>query len=160
MISLIAALALPSRGIGIDGHLPWRLPKDMARFKEITTGHRVIMGRTTWESLPMKYRPLPDRENIVVTRNLDFNAPGAEVCHSLEHILQESKEITDEVFIIGGAQIYAQTLDHADRLYLTLINKSLSTDVVFPEYENLFPNIIFQEEVLDDGIKTIFQIRE
>lgn len=136
-IALIAALA-ENRCIGVDNKLPWYLPEDLKYFKAATTGKAIIMGRTTFDSLG---KPLPNRTNIVITRNPDFTAPeGVRVVHSLEEALQIAKSVAhingnDEVVVIGGAQIYAQALPLADRLYLTEVHKAVEGDAFFPEYD-------------------------
>jgi len=132
-VNIIVAMDL-NLAIGKEGKLPWagKLQADMERFKTLTMGHPVIMGRKTWQSIPDKYRPLPGRRNIVVTRHIgSFNTRGAEICTSLEEALNLVVEQA-EVFIIGGAEIYRQTLQYADRLYVTWLNANVSGDVFFP----------------------------
>jgi dihydrofolate reductase len=109
--------------IGRDGGIPWRLPEDQARFKELTMGHTVVMGRLTWESLPAKVRPLPGRRNVVVTRQADYMADGAEVVTTLEGALTG-----DESWVIGGEQIYALALPIATRCEVTEIEVELPRD--------------------------------
>ena len=109
--------------IGRDGGIPWRLPEDQARFKELTMGHTVVMGRLTWESLPVKVRPLPGRRNVVVTRQADYLADGAEVMTTLEDALTG-----DENWVIGGGQIYALALPIATRCEVTEIDVDLPRD--------------------------------
>lgn len=135
-ISLIAALA-ENRCIGIDNKLPWYLPEDLKYFKAATTGKPIIMGRTTFDSLG---KPLPNRTNIVITRNAEFAHEGVKVAHSLEEALKISEAVAhiqggDEVVVIGGAQIYALALPLADRLYLTEVHKSVEGDAFFPEFD-------------------------
>jgi dihydrofolate reductase len=133
IISLIAALA-KNRTIGKNNDLPWHLPDDMKYFMQTTKGHYVIMGRKNYDSIPEKFKPLPNRTNIVVTRKKDFNAPGCLVVNSLEkgidlaHMANET-----ELFIIGGAEIYKLSLPEANRLYLTEINAEIHGDTFFPE---------------------------
>ncbi|WP_417482237.1 dihydrofolate reductase [Maricaulis sp.] len=122
--------------IGSGGDLPWRLSSDLKHFKAVTSGKPIIMGRKTWESLPR--RPLPGRLNIVVTRQADFLAEGAERVADLgaafAHALaQAHMDEVDEVFVIGGAQIYGAALEHAHRLYITEVDAEPEGDVVFPE---------------------------
>lgn len=136
-IALVAARG-KNGVIGREGDLPWRLKSDLAWFKQVTFGKPVIMGRKTWDSLPKK--PLPGRANIVVTRQDGFVADGALVCHSLEDAIhtacQRAKETgLDEVSVIGGAQIYAETLPMADRLYLTEVDAAPEGEAVFPEID-------------------------
>lgn len=131
MISLIVAVA-KNNVIGNSNTLPWHLPADMKFFKEKTTGHCVISGRKNYESIPEKFRPLPNRTNIVITRQTDYKAPGAIVVHSLEAAIKKAEETGDqEIFIIGGAEIFKQSMRYADRLYLTRIHHSFDGDVFF-----------------------------
>jgi dihydrofolate reductase len=119
----------PSGVIGRAGGIPWRLPEDLARFKELTMGHTVVMGRLTWESLPGKVRPLPGRRNVVVTRQADYMADGATVVGGLDEVAAD-----DEMWVIGGGQIYSQLMDKADKLVLTEVHKEVDGDVLFPEW--------------------------
>jgi dihydrofolate reductase len=129
IISIIAAMA-ENRVIGANNALPWRLPADLGHFRRLTSGHHVIMGRRNYESIG---KPLPDRTNIVITRNPEYRAPGCHVAHSLEEGLALARN-DPEIFIIGGADIYRQAFDRADRLYLTLIHASVDGDTYFPEF--------------------------
>jgi dihydrofolate reductase len=130
-LSLIAAVAA-NGVIGSDNTLPWRLPEDLKRFKALTLGHPVIMGRKTFESIG---RPLPGRRNIIVSRNALYSADGCEVATSLNAALDVCKAAGDEIFVIGGAQIYAEALPMARRLYLTEIHRAYSGDARFPEFD-------------------------
>jgi dihydrofolate reductase len=135
IISLIAAMA-ENRVIGKDNDLPWRLPDDMRFFMQTTKGHHVIMGRKNYDSLLDKFKPLPDRSNIVVTRQKNFNAPGCIVVNGIEkgiEIARDNKE--QELFIIGGAEIYKLTLSVAHRIYLTEIKAIVEGDTYFPEFK-------------------------
>ena len=135
MISIIVALA-NNNVIGKDNALIWHLPADMKFFKEKTIGHCIITGRKNYESIPEKFRPLPNRTNIVITRQTDYNAPGAIVVRSLADALKKAKETDDnEIFIIGGAQIFEQSLHLTDKIYLTEIHKEFDGDVFFPKVE-------------------------
>lgn len=149
-ISLIGALGKNTRAIGINGGLIWNgLKEDMIHFKEQTTGHSVIMGRNTWLSLPEKYRPLPNRTNIVITSKKEaFDTPGAHIVSSLEEAIAYAKTAPggEEVFVIGGGRVYTDALPFADRLYLTLIESEDEGDTFFPEYENVFTKVIDHEE--------------
>lgn len=127
MISLIAAMDR-NRTIGKDNRMPWRLPADMAYFKKLTTGHSVIMGRKTFESIG---KPLPGRRNIIITRDREFAVEGCIVCHSVEEALKFDDG--EEVFIIGGAEVYAEFMPHAGRLYITLLEEDFAGDAFFPE---------------------------
>lgn len=130
-IVIIAAVAR-NRVIGRDNQLIWNIPEDMAHFKALTQGHTVLMGRKTWESLPPRFRPLPGRRNIVVSRQADYAAPGAELATSLEAgvALASGDEM---VFVIGGAEIYRQAIAIADRLEITEVALSPEGDSWFPE---------------------------
>jgi len=124
--------ALASNGvIGVDGRLPWRLPEDLKRFKALTLGHPVIMGRRTWQSIG---RALPGRRNIVVTRQAGFAAPGAEVAGSLEESLARFAGAA-LVFVIGGAELYAAALPIADALEFTEIDAPFEGDTRFPSFD-------------------------
>ena len=116
--------------IGKDNRLPWRIPEDLKRFRALTMGHHIIMGRHTWESIG---RPLPGRTSVVVTRSAAYSAPGAVVVHSLADALAACAD-DDEVFVIGGAQIYREALPLAERIYLTRIDADYAGDVFFPSF--------------------------
>ena len=131
-ISIIVAIA-ENNVIGKNNALIWHLPADMKHFKEITTGHCVITGRKNYESIPEKFRPLPNRNNIIITRQKNYQAPGAIVVGSIEEALKKAKQTdTGEIFIIGGAEIYRQSISLADKLYVTKIYHSFFGDVYFP----------------------------
>ena len=131
MISLIAALSR-NRVIGVNGGLPWHLPDDSKHFRRTTMGKPVIMGRVNWESLA---KPLDGRENIVVTRQRDYEAAGCTVVHSIEAALEVAKRAA-EIMIIGGQDIYAATLPLADRMILTFVDAELEGDTYFPEFDD------------------------
>lgn len=131
IVSLIAAMAR-NRVIGRDNKLPWHLPADLARFKSLTMGKPMIMGRKTWESLPGL---LPGRPHIVVSRDPGYIAEGAQVAHSLTQAIQLAGELGDEVMIIGGANLYGQALELADQLYLTLVDAEVEGDAFFPAFD-------------------------
>jgi dihydrofolate reductase len=131
-IILIAALAR-NRVIGRENGLCWHIPEDLARFRQLTRSHPVIMGRRTWESLPASVRPLPGRQNIVVSRQLDYTAGGAQVCSTLDDALALCEQET--VFIIGGAQLYTLALSRADVLELTEVELTPEGDAFFPEFK-------------------------
>ena len=130
-IVIIAAVA-KNRVIGKDNQLLWHIPEDMAHFKALTSGHTVVMGRRTWESLPARFRPLPGRRNIVITRQADYAAPGAEVAGSLENALKLASTAAT-VFVIGGEQIYSQAMAVANRLEITEVDLEPEGDAWFPE---------------------------
>lgn len=136
-LALIAAVAA-NGCIGIDNKLPWYLPEDLKYFKAVTSGKPVIMGRTTFESLG---RPLPNRTNIVITRNAAFAAPeGVRIVHSLDEAIALAESVAfingnDEIIIMGGGQIYAEALPRVDRMYLTEVKKTVPGDAFFPEWD-------------------------
>jgi len=147
-LSLIVAIA-QNRVIGANNALPWHLPEDLKRFRALTTGHHIIMGRKTYESLN---RLLPNRTTIIVTRNADYKVPGALIAHSLaEAITQAGSD--DEVFLIGGAELYRDGLNSADKLYLTEIEASFEGDAFFPEI-NLaeWAEISREEHISEKGL--------
>ncbi len=136
IVSLIAAMDV-NRGIGIDNRLPWRLSADLRKFRELTLGHHIIVGRKTFESIG---KPLPGRRTIIVTRNENYQGPDDSESSSIAHSVEEALELArsrgeSEVFICGGAEIYAQALSRADRLYLTLVEAEASANVFFPEWD-------------------------
>ncbi|EHR70320.1 dihydrofolate reductase [Burkholderiales bacterium JOSHI_001] len=132
-LSLLMAVAR-NGVIGHQGQLPWRLPEDMAFFRRTTTGHAVVMGRRTWDSLPARFRPLPQRRNIVVTRNTAWSAPGAEAVPSLQAALQLAAG-APRLFVIGGAELYAAALPLADELLLTEIDADIEGDTHLPDFD-------------------------
>jgi len=131
IVSLIWAMS-DNRVIGIENRLPWKLPADMRWFRQHTLGKPIIMGRTTYQSFGSK--ALPDRPNIILSRNANFHADDARVVSSIEHALQAC-EPHQEAMIIGGANIYQQFLPMADRLYITLVHTHIDGDAHFPEFE-------------------------
>jgi dihydrofolate reductase len=132
IVSIIAAMDR-KRGIGVDNKLPWRLSADLKRFRDLTMGHHIIVGRKTFESIG---RPLPGRRMIVVTRNRAYKAEGCDLVHSVEDALNLARERDEsEVFICGGAEIYAQSIGIADRMYLTLVEAEVAADIFFPEFD-------------------------
>nr|AIA10620.1 dihydrofolate reductase [uncultured bacterium] len=131
IISLIVAMDR-RRGIGIENRLPWRLPADLKRFRELTMGHHLIVGRKTYESIG---KPLPGRQMVIITRDRNYRVDGCVVAHSVEEALALARaQGESEVFIGGGAEIYAQTLPHADRIYLTVVEAEVEVDVFLPEW--------------------------
>ncbi len=155
LISFVVALD-EGRVIGRDGALPWRLPDDMLRFREITMGHPVLMGRKTYESLPERFRPLPGRENIIVTRQRGYEAPGCRVVHSVAEAVERLQD-REEVMVIGGAQIFAQLLPQADRLYLTLVHGRHEGDVFFPLLDpDEWQEVSREEHTADERHATAF----
>ncbi|MEK7617825.1 MAG: dihydrofolate reductase [Patescibacteria group bacterium] len=152
-ISLIVAIA-KNRAIGKDNKLLWYLPEDLKRFKKLTTGHAIIMGRKTFESIG---KPLPNRTNIIVTRDPVYKAEGCFVAHSVEEAIYKAQSFEkNEIFIIGGGQIFEQALGLADKLYVTIVEKEYhDADSFFPEYSH-FTKIILQEEDEYEGMKYKF----
>ncbi|MDP3661325.1 MAG: dihydrofolate reductase [bacterium] len=165
-INIIAAVGKNNRAIGKTGALLWRISDDLKRFKVLTMGHTIIMGRKTFDSI---VKALPNRTNIVITRNKDFKAEGVVVAKSLEEarsIAQKQEETTPpsdknrrppleqgrvgkEIFIIGGGEIYRQALPLADKLYLTLVESDAEGDTFFPDWRKDFTKEIFREERTD-----------
>jgi dihydrofolate reductase len=131
MISFIVAMD-ERKAIGKNNNLPWHLPEDLKFFKRITMGHPIAMGRKTHESIG---RPLPGRENIVITRNPDFQSEGCTVFHSVADFVAYCRQSEEEIFVIGGAEIFKETFESADRLYITHIYHGFAGDTFFPEFE-------------------------
>jgi len=131
MITLIAA-AGENNELGKDNELVWHLPDDFKRFKQLTTGHFIIMGRKTFESFP---KPLPNRTHVVITRNKDYNPDGVLVVHSLDAALLKASE-DEQPFIIGGGEIYHLAMEAADKIELTRVHGSFEADAFFPEINN------------------------
>ena len=136
---VVAAMArgrVIGRVIDGTGALPWHLPEDLAHFRAVTRGHAVIMGRKTWDSLPARFRPLPGRRNLVVTRNTTWHAEGADAAFSLDEALARVTG-ADRVFVIGGAELYAVALPLASTLLLTEIDAEIAGDTHFPAFDGL-----------------------
>ncbi len=130
MISMVLAMS-ENNCIGKDGKLPWHLPEDMLHFKNVTMGKVVIMGRKTWESIPKKFRPLPGRKNVIISRNPDYDAPDVvDVFTSLEVAIAAYKD--NDIAIIGGGQIYTLGMPHADVLEVTHVRQHVDGDTFFP----------------------------
>ena len=160
-LSLIAALDA-NNGIGKDNDLMWNLPADMQFFKETTKGHVVIMGRKNYDSIPERFRPLPGRSNVVLSRQPNFEAPGCTVYDSLETCLQNTKlQEGQKAFIIGGAQIYQLALESnlVDEIYLTHIEKVYHADTFFPEFTaaSYQKNLVFKHPI-DDKHEAKFEV--
>jgi len=130
MITIIAAIA-ENNALGKDNQLIWHLPADLKRFKKVTSNHHVIMGRKTYESLG---KPLPNRTNIIITRNGNFKAEGCLIVNSLQQAIEASKE-DENPYILGGAEIYTQAIKIADKLDLTFVHHHFEADVFFPEID-------------------------
>lgn len=166
-ISLIAAIS-ENRVIGRDNDLPWHIPEDLKRFKEITKGHPVIMGRKTYESIG---RLLPNRTNIIITRDKEYTVEGAVIVNSLDEALRRAQDknvniehgtinhelSTDEneIFIIGGGQIFEQSIKSADKLYLTVVHTTIDGDAFFPEYSD-FNKEMYKRESSNEKYRYTF----
>lgn len=155
-ISIIAAIG-KNRELGKDNKLIWHIPEDFKRFKMLTSGHPIIMGRKTWESL--LFKPLPNRYNIVITSEASYQANGAVVCNSIEEGIKKAQgqQGSEEIFVIGGGQIYEQAIKKGlvDKLYLTLVDGDFDADVFFPDYSE-FKKIISKDKRESDGYKYSF----
>jgi dihydrofolate reductase len=146
MITLIVAAA-DNGVIGKDGAIPWRIPEDMKRFKALTLGGTVVMGRKTWDSLPAKNRPLPGRRNIVVTRDTSWRAPGAETA-----ILEAALGGDRDIHVIGGAEIYCAALPRAQRLELTEVHGDFAGDAFFTFDRAQWREVAREEHISPDGL--------
>ena len=158
MISIIVA-ASENNVIGAAGDLPWRLSDDLRRFKALTMGKPIVMGRKTWDSIG---RPLPGRQNIVVTRQAEFAAAGCDVVASKEEAVAATTD-AEEVMVIGGSQVYALFLPDAERLYLTRVHTEVEGDAFFPEISDLEWHLVSNEPRLADDRNALdhsFQIYE
>lgn len=152
MISIIVAVG-KNNAIGKDNKLFWDIPNDLKHFKKITSGHIVIMGDKTYESIGML---LPNRKNIILSLDKNYEVEGAEVKNSLEDVLSEYKDSEEEVFVIGGGIIYKLALPFVDKLYITLVeNSPRNADTFFPDYSE-FKNIVSQENHEENGLKYSF----
>ena len=152
-ISIIAALD-SKHGIGKNGDLLFKIPEDFKRFKEITMGHPIIMGRKTYKSIG---RVLPGRTNIVVTRDMRYEITGAVIVHSLDEALRLASlaQGDDEIFILGGGEIFSQVMDKVDKLYLTLVEGDFKADTFFPEYPD-FRKVVYEKDGEFNGLKYKF----
>ncbi len=144
-ISLIVAMA-SNRVIGRDGQMPWHLSADLQRFKQITLGSPILMGRKTYEAIG---RPLPGRQNLIISRNSDYQIPGCVVFNNIQKALQSAAN-SDELFVIGGATLYEALLPYADYLYLTVIDKAFAGDTYFPETNPAAWHEISREDISND----------
>jgi dihydrofolate reductase len=154
-LALVAAVARDGV-IGRSGTIPWRIPEDLERFRTLTTGHAVVMGRRTWDSLPDRFRPLPGRRNVVVTRNPDWSADGAERAGSLAEALR-LLDGAPQVFVIGGGQLYAEALPLADELLLTEIDADVEGDTWFPRWNRAaFEEVSRERHVSETGVPFSF----
>jgi dihydrofolate reductase len=147
---VIACVVAHSRNrvIGRGGDLPWHLPADLRRFRELTSGHAVVMGRRTYESLPERFRPLPNRRNLVLSTDPAYSAPGAEVFGDLESALAACSQ---DCFVIGGGATYAEALAVADRVYATEIDADIEGDTFFPELASPWRRVETSEPEVENG---------
>lgn len=158
----VALIWAEARGgvIGDDGTIPWHLPEDLAHFKEVTSGATVVMGRRTWQSLPERFRPLPDRRNVVLTRDDSWSAEGAEIAHALDEILDATgrDDSSAPVWIIGGGEIYAQSLPWASRIEVTELDLDVAGDTRAPAVDPDLWHIADETEWLESrtGIRYRF----
>ncbi len=136
-----------NRVIGANGAIPWHLPEELKRFKVLTMGHHLIMGRKTWESIG---RLLPGRETVIVTRQPGYKVPGAKIAHSLDEAVAACGE-DREIFLIGGAELYAQALPRAGRIYLTTVDATVDGDTFMPEFDTADWREISSESFAADG---------
>ncbi len=159
-ISIIAAIG-KNRELGKNNKLLWRIPEDLKRFKKLTQNHAVIMGRKTYESIG---RPLPNRTNIIISRNRGWTPDGCLVADSIETAINLAKKtiinnlssiIKDEIFIIGGGQIYKEALPYADKLYLTVVDGTAEADTFFPDY-SVFKKVVYKETKESGGYRFTF----
>ena len=151
-ISMIAAID-EKRGIGKNGQIPWHISEDLKRVKRLTTGHTIILGRKTFESIG---HPLPNRTNIILTRNLSYNSMGSPIATSLDEAIQMAKSAGEsEVFIFGGGDIFNQGIHFADELYLTIVKGDFNADTFFPDYSK-FTRKIYEEEKEEGDYKFKF----
>jgi dihydrofolate reductase len=146
LISFLVAMD-QKRTIGKDNDLPWHLPADLKYFKQVTMGHPIVMGRKTHEAIG---RVLPGRENIVLTREKSYTSPGCTVIHSIEDLLNIDKEKDEEVFVIGGAEIFKEVFTSADRLYITLIEDVFEGDTYFPDFDQSEWEVVSKEKGIKD----------
>lgn len=156
MITIISSVQEGNLGMGFENDLLWSIPEDLRRFKNLTMGHPIIMGRRTWDSLPEKYRPLPGRQNIVITSQSEFEAPGAIIVSSVEEAIEKAEELDEEIFIIGGARVFEESLHLADRLILTEIEGEKESDTYFPRFDDLFIKESEEGPFEHEGIKYWF----
>lgn len=150
LISLIAAMA-KNRVIGKQGGIPWKIPGEQKRFKKITLGHAVIMGRKTYESIG---KPLPGRTNIVITRQNQYRAEGCFVVQDLSRAINRCPDDEDEAFICGGGQLYQEALPRTDRIYLTVIPREIPGDTYFPDISATEFRVSQSESIKVEGVES------
>lgn len=154
VVAAIAAIGV-RRVLGKDNQLLWHIPDDLKRFRDLTRGHPVIMGRKTFDSIVgYIHGPLPDRPNIVVTRDREWRHESVICAQSIEDAIEKAKALdANEVFVIGGAQIYELALPYVDKLYLTIIDDEKDGDSFFPPYEHAFTNVVFEQDREWNGLR-------
>lgn len=151
MVSAIAAIGEKNREMGLKGKVPWKIPEDSKFFMDTTKGHPVIMGRRTWEA-DLERRPLPNRTNIVVTSDPNYQIEGAIAVTSVEDAIAQAKDKpgSEEIFIIGGARLYETAMPLTDRLYLTMVEGTHEADTFFPDYSE-FTKVVRKSEQRTSG---------
>jgi dihydrofolate reductase len=159
-ISIIVA-ASDNLAIGKDNKLLWTLPSDMNYFKRITNGNMVVMGKNTWESIPIRFRPLPNRNNVVLTRDLEYEAAGASIVNNLDILLQTLKTgyPEKEIFVIGGGEIYKKAFKYADKLYLTRVHTEIDGDTFLEGFDkNEWALASKSETKTENGLDFTFEV--
>jgi dihydrofolate reductase len=152
IVSIIAGIG-KNRELGVENKLLWNIPEDMQWFREKTKGHPVIMGRKTHESIG---RLLPNRPNLIITRDATYTSAGAIITSSLEEAIEKAKQMDEkEIFIIGGASVYAQAITIANKLYLTVVDHTFEADAFFPEYSR-FKTVAYKKESHDENFRYTF----
>jgi dihydrofolate reductase len=143
-ISFIFAMD-QKRAIGKDNQLPWHLPADLNFFKTVTTGHSILMGRKTYDSIG---KPLPRRRNVIITQNAEFTAEGCDVIHSVDEVLEQYRD--EELFVIGGAEVFHLFLPHVNRMYITQIEHIFEADIFFPEIDWTHWQLVSSKQGIQD----------
>lgn len=159
-ISIIVA-ASDNLAIGKDNKLLWTLPSDMNYFKRITNGNMVIMGKNTWESIPIKYRPLPNRDNVVLTRDLEYEASGASIVNDLDILLQTLKTgyPDKEAFVIGGGEIYKKAFKYVDKVYLTRVHTEIDGDTFLEGFDKNEWVLNYKSDMMtENGLDFTFEV--
>jgi dihydrofolate reductase len=135
MEKIIIAAVSENYVIGFNGKIPWNIPEDLKRFRKLTTGHSIVMGRRTYESIPQRYKPLPERKNIVLSKRTTYRPSGVLICSDLASGLREAEIHSNKCFIIGGERVYREAIHLANRLELTIVKGEYKGDAFFPELE-------------------------
>jgi dihydrofolate reductase len=162
IITILVAVS-ENNVIGNKNEIPWHIKEDLMRFRSLTNGKTIIVGRTTYELIKKAYemrgKPMPDRKNIIITNNLSYTVTDANcfVVHSIEKAIQKAKKIEpEEVFIAGGASIYKLAFPYANKLDITVVHTTLSGDAFFPEYKSCFKNVISERDSSDENYSYTF----